>query len=225
MSDSWLQKQARALGDPTRYAIFRYIYNAAQPVNVAEITKVFGLNHNAIRQHLAKLQEAELVLYSRAVSTARGRPTLVYKIHPGVQGTWETDGPYERLSLMLLEMLKLGNSAYEVGLHAFKDVRVKAAPDDDILVAFQQEIAKQGFRPVLVKDRIKGGRGCEFVLAHCPFSNAAVVAPKIVCELHHGLAQGLAQSLGKTFGEPIRTITLTPTKADHPHCRLRIELG
>ena len=56
MSD--LQLQARALGDPTRHELFRYIADAGRPVDVAELTKHLGLHHNAIRQHLAKLVEA-----------------------------------------------------------------------------------------------------------------------------------------------------------------------
>ena len=42
-----LQEQARALGDPTRHAIFRYVADAGTPVDVAELTKHFALNHNA----------------------------------------------------------------------------------------------------------------------------------------------------------------------------------
>ena len=52
-----LQQQARALGDPTRHAIFRYIADGDGPADVAEITAHFGLNHNAIRQHLAELSK------------------------------------------------------------------------------------------------------------------------------------------------------------------------
>ncbi len=47
-----LQRQAKALGDPTRHRLFRYIAEAQAPVTVAELTSFAGLNHNAIRQHL-----------------------------------------------------------------------------------------------------------------------------------------------------------------------------
>ena len=53
-----LQEQARALGDPTRHSIFQYVADAGHPVGVAELTAHLGLNHNAIRQHLAKLVSA-----------------------------------------------------------------------------------------------------------------------------------------------------------------------
>ena len=52
---STIQEQARALGDPTRHAIFRYILDSGAPVGVGELTSHFGLNHNAVRQHLTKL--------------------------------------------------------------------------------------------------------------------------------------------------------------------------
>ena len=59
--ETTLQEEARALGDPTRYEIFRYISAANGPVDVAELTAHLGLNHNAIRQHLAKLVGTALV--------------------------------------------------------------------------------------------------------------------------------------------------------------------
>ena len=69
-----LQQQARALGDPTRHRIFRYIADSDRPADVTEMTAHFGLNHNAIRQHLAKLVDAGLVV----------------EIHRRDQGSWPT---------------------------------------------------------------------------------------------------------------------------------------
>jgi DNA-binding transcriptional ArsR family regulator len=53
-----LQFEARALGDTTRYRLFRYIGDASRPVGVSELTDYVRLNHNAVRQHLAVLKEA-----------------------------------------------------------------------------------------------------------------------------------------------------------------------
>lgn len=52
---SALQEQARALGDPTRHRILRYVADAGRPVGVAELAEQVALNHNAVRRHLAKL--------------------------------------------------------------------------------------------------------------------------------------------------------------------------
>ena len=105
-----LQQQARALGDPTRHEIFRYIADASFPVDVAELTDHFGLNHNAIRQHLAKLVDAGLVVEDTAPSSGRGRPRLVYVLDPGAESRWGVTGPYERLSRWLAEMVRTGDT-------------------------------------------------------------------------------------------------------------------
>jgi DNA-binding transcriptional ArsR family regulator len=76
-----LQIQARALGDPTRHEIFRYVRDADRAVGVAELTDHLKFNHNAIRQHLAKLVDARLLVESAArrpgvvVHRSNTRPT------------------------------------------------------------------------------------------------------------------------------------------------------
>jgi hypothetical protein len=44
-----LQLEARALGDATRYRLFRYIVEAARPVGVGELTEHVRLNYNGVR--------------------------------------------------------------------------------------------------------------------------------------------------------------------------------
>src|SRR5687768_14939055 len=105
-----LQEQARALGDPTRHAIFRHLADAGGPLGVAELTGQFAFNHNAIRQHLAKLVRAGLVIESKGPSAGRGRPPLVYEVDPGAEGQWGGTGPYERLSRLLIEVIRSGEA-------------------------------------------------------------------------------------------------------------------
>ena len=76
-----LQRQARALGDPTRYRIFRYVAEAPEPVGVAQITAHVELHHNGVRQHLAKLCDAGLLL-EETVRSGPGRPSLRYRLGP-----------------------------------------------------------------------------------------------------------------------------------------------
>src|SRR3982074_1896085 len=81
-----VQREARALGDPTRHPLFRSIADAPEPVGVAELTSHVGLNHNAVRQHLAVLKEAGLVTEETEDRSRRGRPRLMYRVHPGEAG-------------------------------------------------------------------------------------------------------------------------------------------
>lgn len=183
-----LQQEARALGDPTRHTIFRYIAGSAEPVDVAELTELFGLNHNAIRQHLSKLLEVGLIVERTAPPGRPGRPRLLYELRPGVESRWGVTGPYERLSLLLAEVIRTGSAPVEVGRRAGRAMTTqRGAGDtvDEMAVAMERE----GFEPEV---RRRGMRA-ELVLRACPFVTTARVDPDTVCALHLGIAEGLAE--------------------------------
>lgn len=185
------QLQARALGDPTRHTIFRYLADERRPVDVAELTDHIGLHHNAIRQHLARLVAAGLVVESTAAPTGRGRPRLVYEIAPSVDSRWGITGPYEQLSVLLSEIIRTGDTPVDVGRRAgstFEIVAVGSDPAD----AMAERLNRYGFDPVSERR----GNHVDFVLRACPFETTALAEPDIVCSLHLGLAYGLADSIG-----------------------------
>ena len=103
-----MQLQARALGDPTRHRLFRYIADAQAPVTVAELTGYAGLNHNAVRQHLAILKDAGLVTEEAERRDRPGRPRLLYRLHPEAAGEWGTPGAYAWLARLLSAALRHG---------------------------------------------------------------------------------------------------------------------
>lgn len=187
-----LQEQARALGDPTRHSIFRFIADARHPVGVAELTEHLGLNHNAIRQHLAKLVAADLVLESREASGRPGRPRLTYVVDAATDSRWGVVGAYERLSLLLTEVIRTGDSAVEVGRRHGRGEAEEQGLDGDadgVLGALEETIARQGFDPVLHRE----GDDIDIELRACPFAATAVADPDTVCALHLGIAQGMAE--------------------------------
>jgi predicted ArsR family transcriptional regulator len=187
-----LQAQARALGDPTRHAIFRFIADARRQVGVAELTDHLGLNHNAIRQHLAKLVAADLVLESREATGRPGRPRLTYVVHAATDSRWGVVGSYERLSLLLTEIIRTGDRPVEVGRrHGRREAVAQglAGDADAVLGAVGETIARQGFDPVLHRE----GDDIDIELRSCPFAATAVADPDTVCALHLGIAQGMAE--------------------------------
>jgi predicted ArsR family transcriptional regulator len=213
---STLQEQARALGDPTRHSVFRYVADAHGPVDVAELTAHFGLNHNAIRQHLAKLVDAALVTEDRAPSTGRGRRRLVYTVHPAAESRWNVRGPYQRLSVLLAEILRTGDAPIEVGRRSVRG-RGRGAKADDPVATVVDAMARQGFDP---KVRLRRD-GVDVVLQSCPFESAAVADPDSICALHLGIAEGVAA----LTGDRVVVDELVPHDPRRANCRLRLHLN
>ena len=211
-----LQEQARALGDPTRHEIFRYIADASGPVDVAELTAHLGLNHNAIRQHLAKLVQADLVVEDHAPSKGRGRPRLVYRVHPATDSRWGVTGPYERLSVLLAEMIRTGDSAVDVGRRSVPRRRRGEPVDTDPVGLVVDAMQRGGFDPTV---RTRGER-VEVTLGTCPFASAALADPDTVCSMHLGIAQGVAALTGGR----VVVDELVPHDPRRAKCRLRLHL-
>jgi predicted ArsR family transcriptional regulator len=209
---STLQEQARALGDPTRHDIFRHVADAKDAVGVAALTEAFGLNHNAIRQHLAKLVEAELLVERTAPPTGPGRPRLEYAVDPAADGRWGMAGPYERLSLWMAEIIRSGDTPVEVGRRVGERRRLRRSADDGVRVLVD-EMARDGFEPVL-RQR---GRTFAISLQACPFVTTALADPDTVCQLHLGLAQGIVEQEGGGVVVD-ELVAKDPRRA---HCRLQ----
>jgi len=187
-----LQQQARALGDPTRHEVFRYIADAERPVDVAELTDHLGLHHNAIRQHLAKLVEADLVSEDTAPRVGRGRPRLCYTVDPSAESRWGVTGPYERLTLMLTEIIRSGDSPVDVGRRFGRRTRVAMVDDADPVASLVDAMDRHGFEPTVTRR----GDKVDIALGTCPFETTALADPDTVCGLHLGLALGTADALG-----------------------------
>jgi predicted ArsR family transcriptional regulator len=209
-----LQQQARALGDPTRHSIFRFIADSDRPADVIEMTAHFGLNHNAIRQHLAKLLDAGLVVESTATARGRGRPRLEYVVDPTADGRWGVTSAYERLSVLLTEMIHNGESPVEAGARAGRDHPVEGSSAEQAIGGIATAMAREGFDPAVRRRRDR----TEIVLRNCPFESAALADPDTVCSLHLGIAHGLAE------GTPLVVDDLIRRDPRRANCLLRVSV-
>jgi predicted ArsR family transcriptional regulator len=212
-----LPLQARALADPTRYAVFQYIDEAVAPVGVAELTAHFGFNHNAIRQHLAKLRDAGLVIEEQRPPTGPGRPALCYRPTPGVADRWDGTNASERLTGMLVALLRGEGSPYDVGRRAGRELAEEHPLDVDALEIIEAVARRLGFEPRRERRR----DGVDVILERCPFAASATTAPDIICELHRGLAVGIAEAAA---GDVTVTglVIRTPQRAG---CRVQLKVA
>ena len=186
------QREARALGDPTRYRLFCYIAEAPHPVGVAELTGYARLNHNAVRQHLSVLKDAGLVTEEAESRSRPGRPRLLYRPHPEAAGNWGTSGGYAWLAGVLAGAVRRKQDARQAGREEGRRRAAELAGPGDPADLLQQEMTRRGFRPARARD----GQRISLVLGRCPFAEVAVTDPETVCGLHLGLAEGLAGGLG-----------------------------
>ncbi len=192
MVEDELQREARALGDPTRHHLFRYIAEAAGPVGVAELTDLVRLNHNAVRQHLAVLKDAGLVIEEVEHRSRPGRPRLLYRLAPEAAGSWGTPGAYAWLAGLLSDAVRRRLEPREVGRQEGHRRGAELAGSGEPVHLLEIEIERRGFRPT----RVERGGKVEFVLGRCPFADVARSDPDTVCQLHLGLVEGLAEGLG-----------------------------
>jgi predicted ArsR family transcriptional regulator len=209
------QLEAKALSDKTRRRVLSYIAQSGTPVTVAEITGIMGLNHNAVRQHLAVLKKAGLVTEEFERRDRPGRPRLLYRPTPQVNTAMAATGPYVWLSLLLAKAVTEGVSSLEVGreegIKRGRDLLGKGNTCDLIT----QEMTVRGFCPTKIVD----GQCVDLQLNRCPFADVVGSEGKTICQLHLGIVEGMVQVLGGT-----KVVGLMV--ADDPHqgrCHLVLE--
>ena len=178
---------ARVLAVPLRRRVLDLVEASKRPIDVATLTEALGCNHNAVRQHLARLRDAGLVTEQREQRSEPGRPRLLYSaaVRPD---------PYARLARLLTRVVSEGRSPRRVGRD---EGRAQAAPPEsgdavDVIDAVVAEAARDGFAP----RRSVRGRRVDIVLEVCPFADVAAEDPRTICSLHRGIAEGLVEAIG-----------------------------
>lgn len=135
-----------------------------------------------------------------------------YTVDATADSRWGVAGPYERLSLLLAEIIRTGESAVEVGRRAGRRRGLESGDGADPVAGLVEQMAQHGFQPIAERD----GDQVDITLGACPFETTALADPDTVCGLHLGLALGAADSLaGLVIDE------LVPMDPRHAQCRLR----
>lgn len=210
-----VQVQARALGDPSRYTIFRHLVEAPGPVDVPALTELLGCNHNAVRQHLQKLVAAGLVVEEPAPRGGPGRPRLRYRVHPSADARWGAGTASDRLATILAAAVRRGASAAEAGREA--GAALAESDDRDALTVLADAMAREGFAPEVVAHP----DGADVVLHACPFPAAAAAAPDVVCAVHRGMAEGIMAARGSALA--VTGLDVRDPRA--AGCRLEVRRG
>lgn len=201
----------KALGDETRYTIYRELSSSTAPLSTQELADELGLHPNTVRLHLDRLREAGVVESEALHRGTVGRPQHRYSLAPGAPGLG-FDPPAHALLAGLLGALaeRIGadvddaaDTGFAWGVEAGRRTRSQSC-----VRALVGELGRLGFEPVATDppavptadataDEPPGeAESVRIEFLHCPFRELAEAYPELVCNLHRGLCEGIVEEIG-----------------------------
>jgi predicted ArsR family transcriptional regulator len=218
----------KALGDETRYAMYRELASSTSPLSAQELADALGLHANTVRLHLDRLRDAGLVEAEAVHRGTVGRPQHLYFLAPGAPGLGFDPPAHALLAGLLAAMAeRLGaepddaaDSGFVWGTEAGRRTRSRSC-----VPALVGELERLGFEPVAdVADGTGSapadpGAPVRIDFLHCPFRELAEAYPELVCNLHRGLCEGVVNEVG---GGSISTFS---TLYDPEPCHVSVSVG
>ncbi len=187
-----------ALGDSTRFAIYRHVVSTSEPVTAGETAQQFGLHRTVARSHLEKLAEAGLLKVASRRNPRGGRPAKVYSPSDERLEIQLPPRRYEGLAAMLVRLASRLNGrssqlAEEIGLEVGAEA-VAGLPGG-------QRLADGTFNVAAVT-ALLNERGCSpqiesregtvvLRVNNCLYLEIAREHPEVVCGLSSGMLCGL----------------------------------
>ena len=153
-----------------------------------------GLHANTVHWHLGVLAEAGLVTAAQAERTGPGRPSSLYRASPRPAARDD----YRLIATILAASLDAdadgGARAEAAGREWGRFLVERPAPfsrrnEQESIEALVRALEENGFAPERDDDA-----AC-IHMRHCPFRELAERHPRIVCNLHLGLARGALDEL------------------------------
>ena len=199
----------KALGDETRYAMYRELATSTRPLSAQELADRLGLHANTVRLHLDRLRENGLVDAEAMHRGTVGRPQHLYSLAPGAP-TLGFDPPAHALLAGLLGALAehvgaTPEDAAEIGEQWGAEL-TRRTRSRSCITALADELDGLGFEPAVEPGdgTAEGAVRIEFL--HCPFRELAEAYPELVCNLHRGICEGVVGSVGGGRVEEFATL-------------------
>lgn len=209
----------KALGDDTRYAIYREVAASPVPLGAAELAERLGLHPNTIRPHLDRMREAGLVRMSVDSDGSVGRPQHRWSVSPGAPSLGLEPSGFRLLAHLLADAAARAglreDELREIGAARGREdsYASRATGAGACLAAVVEQLTDLGFDPA-----VEGaGANVTVAFSRCPFRELAAAFPDLVCQLHRGLTEGM---VGAGGGE-VRSFA---TLVDEDPCRVELSL-
>jgi len=208
----------KALGDETRFSMYRELATSTRGRSAQELADSLGLHPNTVRLHLDRLREAGLVEVEPVHRGTVGRPTHVYSLAPGAPGLGFDPPSHVLLSGLLAALAERvgadGDEALQIG-RAWGVEAGRRARSRSCVKALVAEMARLGFEPA-TETR---GDVADVAFMHCPFRELAEAYPELVCNLHRGISEGIVDEVGGGSVDEFATLY------DRDPCRAAVSVG
>jgi predicted ArsR family transcriptional regulator len=209
----------KALGDETRFSMYRELATATRPLTAPELAERLALHPNTVRLHLERLRDAGLVEVEAVHRGTVGRPQHVYSLSAGAPGLGFDPPSYTLLAGLLATLAeRVGADAHDAaavgrswGEDAGRRTRARSC-----VKALTAELQRLGFDPSASEP---DGDGVGIAFLHCPFRELAEAYPELVCNLHRGICEGVVDAVGGGSVEDFATLY------DHDPCRVTVAVG
>jgi len=181
------------LGQKTRARIFALLVERRAAMSTEELAGLLGMHVNGVRRHLERLDEAGLV-ERRRTRGERGRPGDRWLVASGARPGGEPPSGYADMASWLARATPGGPGRLRALEGTGREIGRELAPSaaEDPAEAFRSVLAALGFQPAIERGE-KGGFACR--MESCPYRDAALENPDVVCTLHRGITAGLLELL------------------------------
>jgi len=186
----------KALGDETRYALYRELAGSTAPRSATELADALGLHANTVRLHLERLKDAGLVDVEAIHRGTVGRPQHRYSLAPGAPGLGFDPPAHVLLAGLLAARAETTGADATAARAAGRNWGRRTAERTkgrSCLTALAQELDRLGFEPA-ADPEAPGDTGTRIEFLHCPFRELAEAYPELVCNLHRGICEGVAEA-------------------------------
>lgn len=185
----------RALGDPTRFAIYEELAGSRQPRSVRELADALDLHANTVRPHLEQMRDVGLVEVDAVHRGTVGRPEHRYSLAPGAPSAGMEPPSHTLLAGLLAALAERGGAAVDDALatgRAFGGEAARRTPARECARLLLTELDRLGFEPASAQQ----GPCLDVAFQHCPFKELAEAYPELVCNLHRGIVEGILGEKG-----------------------------
>ena len=236
MSDETRRTTAEAVSaifklDGSQKEVFRVLARATEPMDVHEVSEKVGLHANSVRDALAGMVEAELVVSAPEQTKQRGRPRLLYeavvKTDPSTVATelmnfsaavadqipqW-SQAPTEVAHSIGASWADRIMKSSGIPEHAnFPDIDLNDEDELDFhLGKLALVMSNMGFEARL------GEKIGDICIYACPLLTGEVKGSHLVCQIHQGMMSQMLQRLSKGQLDAELEAFATPT-----HCKATI---